>query len=141
MLDGERYAFTVVDAQRGATGFRPQLPLVLKHHDRTVTTSGLLDTGALVNVLPYQTGVDLGAVWEEQTVPSYLTGNLARYEARALLLEAVVGRFEQAQLIFAWTQANEVPLLLGQVNFFMEFDVCFYPSELTFEVRPRQKSP
>jgi hypothetical protein len=30
-------------------------------------------------------------------------------------------------------------LILGQTNFFMEFDVCFYRSHLEFEIRP--KSP
>jgi len=27
-----------------------------------------------------------------------------------------------------------VPLILGQVNFFMEFDVCFYRSQLEFAI-------
>jgi hypothetical protein len=94
----------------------------------------------MVNVLPYQVGVDLGAVWEQQTTPLRLTGNLARYEARVLVVLAVVGRFEPVQLVFAWTQATNVPLLLGQVNFFMEFDVCFYRFQLSFEVRPKQVS-
>jgi hypothetical protein len=79
----------------------------------------------------------LGAVWEEQTVPLRLTGNLAHYEARALLVFATVGRFPPVRLAFAWTLADEVPLILGQMNFFMEFDVCFYRSRQFFEVRPR----
>jgi hypothetical protein len=66
-----------------------------------VTILGLLDTGSMVNVLPYQVGVDLGAVWEQQTTPLRLTGNIARYEVLALLVSAVIGRFEQVQLVFA----------------------------------------
>jgi len=100
--------------------------------------SGLLDTGATVNVLPYQVGLDLGAVWEQASVPVQLTGNLAQFEARALIVSALVGRFAPVRLVFAWTQATNVPVLLGQVNFFMEFDVCFYRSQLAFEVRPKQ---
>lgn len=92
----------------------------------------------MVNVLPYQIGVRLGAVWKEQTTVLNLTGNLSRYEARALLVSTVVGSFEPVQLVFAWTRATRVPLLLGQVNFFMEFDVCFYRSQLSFEIRPKQ---
>ena len=79
-----------------------------------------------MNVLPYSVGTELGYVWERQTTALSLTGNLAQYEARVVLVQAVVGQFEQAQLMFAWTQATNVPLILGQVNFFMEFDVCFY---------------
>jgi len=41
---------------------------------------GLLDTGASVNVLPYNVGVQLGASWEEQRFCVTLAGNLARNE-------------------------------------------------------------
>jgi len=41
---------------------------------------GLLDTGASVNVLPYNVGVQLGASWEEQRFSVTLAGNLARKE-------------------------------------------------------------
>jgi len=37
-------------------------------------------------------------------------------------------------LVFAWTQAKNIPLLLGRINFFQEFDVCFYGSQLAFEL-------
>jgi hypothetical protein len=50
------------------------------------------------------------------------------------VIQAVIGRFAPVQLVFAWTKATEVPLILGQVNFFMEFDVCFYRSQLYFAV-------
>ncbi len=99
--------------------------------------SGLLDTGATVNVLPYAVGKELGAVWQQQTTPMTLSGNLAACEARALILSAVVGQFAPVRLAFAWAKADFVPVLLGQVNFFMEFDVCFYRSRSHFEVRPR----
>ena len=39
---------------------------------------------------------------------------------------------------FAWVATGEVPLLLGQMNFFLEFDVCFYRSRAILQVRPRQ---
>ncbi len=101
--------------------------------------SGLLETGATVNVLPYTAGERLGAVWEEQTTPMTLSGNLAACEARALILSAVVGPFAPVRLAFAWAKTDAVPVLLGQVNFFMEFDVCFYRSLSYFEVRPSQR--
>ena len=98
---------------------------------------GLLDTGATVNVLPYTIGKQLGAVWEEQATTVHLTGNLAALEARVLLASARVGSFDPVKLAFAWTQSEEVPLILGQVNFFMEFDVCFFRSRSEFEIRPK----
>jgi hypothetical protein len=139
MNSGERYPFVSADVALGAAAFRPYLPITLIHQQQSVVTTGLLDTGASVNVLPYSIGVQLGYKWERQTTALTLTGNLAQYEARAVVVQVVVGQFAPVQLVFAWTQATNVPLILGQVNFFMEFDVCFYRSELQFELRPSVK--
>jgi len=137
MTNTERYPFVSSDALLGEASFRPHLPLRLNYRQAFVTASGLLDTGASVNVLPYLLGVELGYEWERQTTALSLTGNLAQYEARVVLVQAVVGQFDPVQLVFAWTQATNVPLILGQVNFFMEFNVCFYRSQLQFELVPK----
>ncbi|QEH31948.1 hypothetical protein OJF2_04150 [Aquisphaera giovannonii] len=50
---------------------------------------------------------------------------------------ARVATFPPTRLVFAWTRSDTVPVLLGQVNFFMEFDVCFFRSRSEFELRPR----
>ena len=39
-------------------------------------------------------------------------------------------------LIFVWSKDQNAPLLLGQFNFFENFDVCFYRSKNYFEVQP-----
>jgi len=140
MRNAERYPFISVESTLGEAGLQPRLPLTLTHHEQSVTVVGLLDTGAMVNVLPYHVGVDLGAVWEQQTTALRLTGNLAQFDARALLVSAAVGQFAPVRLVFAWTQAPHVPVLLGQVNFFMEFDVCLYRSQLAFELCPKGAS-
>jgi hypothetical protein len=137
MRNAQRYPFVSSDSTLGEASFRPYLPLSLFYQQNSVATSGLLDTGASVNVLPYQEGIELGYIWERQTTGLSLTGNLAQYEARVVLVQAVVGQFQPVQLVFAWTKATSVPLILGQVNFFMEFDVCFYRSQLQFEVSPK----
>ena len=31
-------------------------------------------------------------------------------------------------------------MILGQVNFFMEFDVCFFRSQAAFEINPKGKA-
>jgi hypothetical protein len=137
MRNAERHPFLSGDPALGEASFRPYLPLTLVHQQDSIKEAGLLDTGASVNVLPYPIGVGLGYDWEQQTTALNLKGNLAQYEARVVLAQAVVGRFEPVQLVFAWTQATNVPLILGQVNFFMEFDVCFYRSQLEFAVSPK----
>ncbi|MCG6136911.1 MAG: hypothetical protein MET45_20120 [Nostoc sp. LLA-1] len=137
----EQFPFVNADKTLGEAGFRPQMPITLTNQQCSITTSALLDTGATVNVLPYPIGIDLGYVWERQTATLNLTGNLAEYEARVVVIEAIVTQFEPVQLVFAWTKAVQVPLILGQVNFFMEFDVCFYRSQLYFVVSSKKKNP
>lgn len=35
---------------------------------------------------------------------------------------------------FPFVESRDVPLLLGRMNFFLEFDVCFYRSQMAFEL-------
>jgi hypothetical protein len=136
MTGVERYPYAERERGLGPSSLAPMLPITLLG-PKTVSTGGLLDTGATVNVLPYSAGLQLGAVWEHQTAALTLSGNLAAVEARALVVSAVVGQFPEVRLAFAWARSDDVPVLLGQVNFFMEFDVCFYRSTSSFEVRPK----
>ncbi len=139
MRDAERYPYISGDSALGEASFRPCLSFTLSSQQASVSALGLLDTGATVNVLPYLLGIELGYEWERQTTVLDLTGNLAQFQARAALAQATVGNYEPVQLIFAWTRAESVPLILGQVNFFMEFNVCFYRSQLQFDIIPKMK--
>jgi hypothetical protein len=112
----------------------PTIPITLSHVGFSVSTNALLDTGSTVNLLPYDIGLHLGAIWEGQTVRLPLTGNLARVEARGLFVQVKIGNLEPVRLAFAWAQASQVPLILGQTNFFREFDVCFQRSRSTVEI-------
>ena len=138
MKDRVRFAFTEVDPKLGALSTLPYLPIILSYQNQSIRGSGLLDTGSSVNVLPYEMGLNLGAVWEKQTLSIPLGGNLARFEARALVLTANVDKFDPVDLAFAWTQNKNSPLILGHMNFLREFDVCFYRSELAFEISPKR---
>jgi len=135
-----RFSYLPVASGRGDAALMPLVPLQLRFKNgEPVEAHGLLDSGATVNVLPYGLGARLGAVWEAQTTRVTLAGNLAAQEARALLVQARVGEFAPVALVFAWTRAENVPLLLGQVNFFEEFDVCFHRSRRQFELEPARK--
>lgn len=137
MLNGQRFSFAEKIDLLGRSVIMPYLPLTLTNSDRSIEVTALLDTGASVNVLPYDIGRQLGVIWEEQTVPIELSGNLARHTAKGLVLSGIVAPFSPILLVFAWTKSNDVPVILGQMNFFAEFNVCFYRHELAFEVRPR----
>jgi hypothetical protein len=133
----EQYPYVVMDPASGATSLLPFLPIKLELRGQAVPVMGLVDSAATVNVLPYDIGVQLGAVWEEQTNSVQLTGNLAKQEAKALVVTGTVGKFKPVRLAYAWTKSNSVPVLLGEVNFFMEFDVCFFRARSVFEIRPK----
>jgi hypothetical protein len=45
-----------------------------------------------------------------------------------------IDNFPPVRLAFAWAESNNLPLILGQLNFFTKFDVCFYGSQLAFEI-------
>ncbi|MGD2182980.1 hypothetical protein [Lusitaniella coriacea] len=112
----------------------PTIPIILSYADSSVSANALLDTGSTVNLLPYDIGLQLGAIWDEQNMRLPLTGNLARVEARGLFVHVQIGNLEPVRLAFAWTQASHIPLILGQTNFFREFDVCFQRSRCTIEI-------
>ncbi|HEY7496073.1 MAG TPA: hypothetical protein VIH59_33845 [Candidatus Tectomicrobia bacterium] len=111
MHNAARYPFLPIDTALGEAGLQPRVPLTLTYQDQSVAVTGLLDTGAMGNVLPYPVGADLGAVWEQQTTALRLTGNLAQFDARALLVSATIGAFAPVRLVFAWPQAPTVRIL------------------------------
>jgi len=103
------------------SGLLPFLPLSLTRKNRSVPVEGLLDTGATVNVLPFDR----------------LGGSLAPVEARGLIVTATVGSFPSVSLAFAWARSNSIPVILGQTNFFEQFEVCFFRARSLFEIRPK----
>jgi hypothetical protein len=138
MTNSQRFSYQQINQRIGEAGYLPFLPITLVNAHNSLTVSGLLDSGATVNVLPYNLGRQLGLEWEQQTISMNLTGNLANYESRAVLLTGKINDFPPVNLAFAWTKAENISLILGQVNFFIEFDVCFYRSQLLFEITPKR---
>ncbi len=132
----QQFPYVPRDPSLGNASLAPMLPLTLVG-SQSVATSGLADSGAAINVLPYALGVQLGFDWVQQTRSVELSGNLAAVEARVVVLSAVLESFPPVRLAFAWAQTDAVSMILGQVNFFLEFDVCFFRSQSVFEVRPR----
>jgi hypothetical protein len=133
----EQFPYVSRDPALASASLAPMLPMtLLARHG--ITTSGLVDSGAAVNVLPFSLGEQLGFHWEQQTRTVELSGNLAAVEARVVVASAGVRKLAPVRLAFAWAKTDSVSVILGQVNFFLEFEVCFFRSRAVFEIRPRQ---
>ena len=132
-----RIPYTLTKRASGNTGLLPFLPITLISGNKKVETIGLLDSGSTINVLPHTLGISLGLEWEKQKTSVPLTGNLAEVESVGVVIFGQVGEFQQRKLVFAWARTDLMPLILGQTNFFQEFNVCFFRSELAFEVKQK----
>jgi hypothetical protein len=132
-MSRKSFSYISVANTSGTSGLVPLLPITLSYR-QTVQISALVDSGASVNVLPYHVGIAVGANWQEQKTQLRLTGNLANYEARALLIKGTIENMTPIDLAFAWTQSDKVPVILGQTNFFMAYQICFFRSENRFEI-------
>jgi hypothetical protein len=113
----------------------PDLPILLRHQLQSIATMGLVDSGASVSVLPHSLGAQLGFDWHSQAARIDLGGTLAHVEARGIVVEGVVGKLPAVRLAFAWTNSDQVPLLLGEFNFFQVFDIFFRRAQAVFEIR------
>jgi len=134
-----RFRYSTTDPSQNEFDSLPRVPLVLRHEGQTVEAIGLVDSGATINVMPYDLGLHMGATWDDNRAIIQLAGNLSTQPAMPFFVIAQVGDIAPIRLAFAWTRSQDAPLILGQTNFFMEFDVCFYRSKMEFEVKP--KSP
>ena len=132
-----RFKYSTTSPSQNEFDSLPRISLMLRQGDRIVETVGLVDSGATINVLPYELGLQLGSIWDERKAIIRLTGNLGNQQAIPFSVVAQIGEFEPVKLVFAWTNSPNVPLILGQINFFLEFDVYFYRSKSEFEIQPK----
>lgn len=105
----------------------PYVSISLSHQGRSLNVSALVDSGASVSVLPYEIGVQLGLIWEAQTIPAPLWVNVQDAPAWGVVVTGQIDPFRPFPLVFAWTRksSQDVPILLGQTNFFQTFQVAF----------------
>lgn len=135
-MSSQRYSYT--QHSQFPVGI-PIINIRLSHNTTTITVPAVVDSGAALNILPYDIGLSLNLDWDKQTYPLDLGGILAGTQAYAILLQAKLGSFPPCRLAFAWIRqpSTEVRVLLGQVNFFQEFAIHFYGYQNVFEIAPK----
>lgn len=113
---------------------RPFLPVTLNYGQVEIQTMALLDSGADINVLPYQVGLELGADWDAPSVIEDLQGLGGGIKAKRIVVDLYVETWPGIRQIFAWAHDDEIPVILGQIDFFQNVDVCFHKSRNSFDV-------
>jgi hypothetical protein len=88
-----RFKYSTSDAAQNEFDSLPRLPLRLSQGDRAIEALGLVDSGATVNVLPYEIGLELGAVWDDSRAIIQLAGNLSNLPAMPFFATAEVSDF------------------------------------------------
>lgn len=131
-----RFRYSCLNLAQHELNNLPYAPLFLFRGENSVEALGLVDTGAMMNVLPYQIGLRLGGIWDDRQASLQVGGSFNSQVAIPFFCMSKVGNMRAVRMSFAWVKSNNVPLLLGQFDFFMKFDVCFYRSQNEFEVKP-----
>lgn len=121
------------------SGGMPVVNVSLTHGERSVMTPALVDSGAAINLLPFEYGEQLGFVWEAQRLPLPMGGLLPNAKAFAIPVTLTLDPFPPIELAFAWTDVSQAKLrvLLGQINFFQYFKITFTAYEQHFEIAPK----
>lgn len=130
------FKYSTADPSLSEFDSLPRLPIILRLGKKQISTVGLVDSGATVNVLPDGLGIRLGAIWDDSKATIRLAGNLGNFVAMPVVVTAEVESFSPVKLAFAWIKSDSTPLILGQMNFFLEFEVCFSRLRLEFEIKP-----
>ncbi len=133
-----RFKYSTTSSTQNEFDSLPRIPLILSRENYRIQTNGLVDSGATVNVMPYELGLQLGGIWDERKAIIQLAGNLSNQPAMPFFATSEISNFQPVQLVFAWVSSLNAPLILGQTNFFLQFDICFYRSKLEFEIKPVQ---
>ena len=102
----------------------PYIPITLLYGEQTLKGSALVDSGASISVLPYDLGLQLGLIWEKQTYPLDLTILFQGASTYGVVVMGKIEPFSPVPLAFAWTEQNNVPLILVQLNLFLSAFKC-----------------
>jgi hypothetical protein len=67
-----------------------------------------VDSGATVNVLSYELGLQLGGVWDDRGAIIQLAGNLSNQPAMPFATISQIGEFPPVKLLFAWVKRSKM---------------------------------
>ena len=89
-----KFRYYVSDPSQNEYDSLPRLTFSLRCNNRQAEVVGLVDSGATVNVLPYEAGVRLGQIWDYRKANIRLSGNLGNFPAMPVVTVAKIGDSE-----------------------------------------------
>lgn len=95
-----RFPYLLANPKEDTFEKLPLLPMRLKIQN-SIKVFGLIDSGASVNVLPYDVGIALGAIWDETIANIPIRGVFGELRALPVFATAQIGNFASIRLAFA----------------------------------------
>ncbi|MEH2111568.1 hypothetical protein [Nostoc sp.] len=59
-----RFNYSTTNSTQNEFDNLPRIPLVLSRENYSIEASSLVDSGATVNVMPYELGLQLDGIWD-----------------------------------------------------------------------------
>jgi hypothetical protein len=115
----------------------PSLSIKLSGHSAHSHIDALVDSGSMINALPFSIGIKFGVDWDSLPELPRIGGALSATSSKPLLLDVTINPFKPVTMAFAWLDVDIPHVILGGSGFFNQFDVCFHRSQLYFEVQPK----
>ena len=113
-----RFRYSLLEPATNERESLPRAPMFLFNGVNSLETLGLLDTGAMTNILPYELGLKLGGVWDERSAYLRIGGGLYPQPAMSFFTMAKVADLPSVKLAFAWVRNPNIPLIHWTVQLF-----------------------
>lgn len=105
----------------------PTATVGIKYGKLSLSCEMLVDTGAYLSMVPYQIGMELGLTISEDEILE--AGGVGGASIPHIVKEVELQIGENSiHIRIGWALTDEVPLLLGRLDVFDEFDIEFSQS-------------
>jgi hypothetical protein len=131
-----RFPFVPFGSGGPVSDLTPLLPIRLERDRTSLDVVALVDSDAAVSVLPWSVGLRFGIDWDSLSIPCLVGGGAGSVPGKILAVYSTVAPFPTIMLAFSWVQTDAMPIILGQTNFFLNFDVFFARARGYFEIQP-----
>ena len=122
------FPFKAIDTDQLGIIYRPVATVRVKGPKNEVLTEMLIDSGADISIIPFELGSYLGFLIEKNEDIKSLGGISGGIPVVYRKIRVEIGAFV-INIKVAWAVVEDVPEILGRVDFFDEFDIEFKQKE------------